>query len=210
MPDLKQVFAQEIIRLARKELKKQSLPLIQANAKLRQELAEVKKGLKAMEKTVAACAAAPKAEAAPATPKAEAEQKPAKKHRFSAKGLHSYREKLHLAQAQLAKLIGVSTRTVCLWEAGKSAPQAKQLEKIYSLRALGKRALKQRCTELGVALASAKKAAKVAKVAKPAKAAKAAKPAKAAKAAKPAKVTAAPAPAAAAAAPAAAGVKPEA
>jgi DNA-binding transcriptional regulator YiaG len=207
MPDLKQVFAQEISRLARKELKKQSLPLVQANAKLRQELAEIKKSLKALEKAIAVGAAAAPAPAAPAAAKADAEQKPAKKHRFSSKGLHSYREKLHLAQAQLAKLIGVSTRTVCLWEAGKSAPQAKQLEKIYSLRALGKRALKQRCLELGVALAPAKKAAKAEKATKAEKAAKAVK---APAGRKGRKAAAAPAAAAPAAAPAAAEVKTEA
>ncbi|MEY2622313.1 MAG: hypothetical protein RIT26_2133 [Pseudomonadota bacterium] len=61
------------------------------------------------------------------------------KLRFRAPGFASLRQKLGLTQADMARLIGVSSLTVLKWEKGASRPRASQLAAIAAVRKMGKR-----------------------------------------------------------------------
>ncbi len=61
------------------------------------------------------------------------------KLRFRAAGFASLRKKLGVTQAEMARLVGVSTITVLKWEKGSTRPRASQLASIAAVRKMGKR-----------------------------------------------------------------------
>lgn len=132
MSTVAEVLKTEITRLARKEIKRELLPLRKqiasqrsAIAALRQQLADVARQVKQRSR-----ATSPTPAAAPAT-----------RARFSAKGLKSLRTKLGLSAANIGHLIGVSGQTVYNWEAGTSRPKPEQLALLRDVRGLSKKAL---------------------------------------------------------------------
>lgn len=133
MPNIMSVLKQEIIRLARKELKGQTLVLKKASAQHRRDIAELKRQVAGLNKPVAVLqkAVLKKLPAVPATEGA--------KVRFTAKGLVAQRKRLALSAADYAKLVGVSGLTVYKWEAGKNRPRKAQVAALAALRNLGKR-----------------------------------------------------------------------
>jgi transcriptional regulator with XRE-family HTH domain len=64
-----------------------------------------------------------------------------KQVRFVPKGLASTRKRLGLSAADLAKMMGVSAQTIYNWERGVTKPRSEQVEKLASLRGVGKRQL---------------------------------------------------------------------
>ncbi len=137
MPDIKAVLSEEIRRLAKKEVKAAVLPLTQTIAEQRRLISELKKRIAEIEK--AACVVK---KAAPA--EAEAETAVGKKLRLNAAGIVRVRTKLKLTQSEFAKLLGVSSHTVSIWELGKVSPRQGTKAAICALRTLGKRELKRR------------------------------------------------------------------
>ena len=99
MSTLATVFKDEIIRLARKEVRAQVEPLRKSSAGYRHQIAELKRTLAQLQRDVAAVSRAGRA-AAPSP----AEQKPT---RFVAKGLCTLRERLGLSPEDLGILAGV-------------------------------------------------------------------------------------------------------
>jgi len=141
MANLAAVLKEEIRRLARKEVRAELAPLRQAVSKqrkaiaaLRRELAQQTKRLAQLERT------SRKGEPAPSAPESSL--------RFSAKGLRSHRARLGLSAADFAALVGVSPLTIYNWEKGKTKPRAAQLEKLSTIRGLGKREAWKRLEEL--------------------------------------------------------------
>lgn len=63
--------------------------------------------------------------------------------RFRASGFVSLRKRLNLTAVEMARLIGVSSQSVYLWESGKSRPRAVQLKSIAEIRKLGKKKVAQ-------------------------------------------------------------------
>lgn len=61
------------------------------------------------------------------------------KHRFSAKGLASQRNRLGLWANDCALLFGTSGHSVYSWEAGTAAPRAQHLPAIAAFKKLGKK-----------------------------------------------------------------------
>lgn len=137
MPDIKAVLSEEIRRLAKKEVKAAVLPMAQTIAEQRRVISELKKRIAEIEK--AACTVK---KAAPA--EAEAETAIGKKLRLNAAGIVRVRTKLKLTQSEFAKLLGVSSHTVSIWELGKVSPRQETKAAICALRTLGKRELKRR------------------------------------------------------------------
>lgn len=86
--------------------------------------------------------------------KAKADGKPVA---LDAAGIRGIREKTGLNQAQFSKLLGVTASTYCQWESGKVKPRAAGLEKIASIKAMGKRDLSRACKEAGIKAKKAKK-----------------------------------------------------
>ena len=74
-----------------------------------------------------------------------------KKARLTSKGIRSLRNKLGLSQAGFAKLVGVTTHAVFLWENKEGALSLRDKTKaaLLSIRGLGAREAKQKLAEGG-------------------------------------------------------------
>jgi len=134
MPNIASVLKEEILRLARKEVRNETEGLKKASAQYRSDIAALKRQTAALEKQLARFE---KKTSNGAAPKAEGE--PTTRLRFSAKRLASQRQKLGLSAGDMGTLVGVSAQTIYNWEAGKSKPRHQQLVAIAALRAVGKR-----------------------------------------------------------------------
>lgn len=137
MPNIASVLKEEIVRLARKEVRAETESLKKASAHFRSDIAGLKKRVSALEKQLAhgEKKAGGKASSSAATASVT-------RMRFSAKGLVTQRQKLGLAAADMGALLGVSAQTIYNWEAGKTKPRAQQLAAIATLRGMGKRKAK--------------------------------------------------------------------
>lgn len=139
MPDIKQIFNDEIRRLARKELKSHLLPLAKQISEQKRTIAELKKQIAELTRRL------PVEEKNEPVVNCDAEA--VKKLRLTAAGIGKIRKKLKLSQNQFAALIGVSGHAVSLWEVGKVSPRANVKAAICALRGIGKRELKRRLAE---------------------------------------------------------------
>jgi DNA-binding transcriptional regulator YiaG len=142
MPNIATVLKEEILRLARKEVRAETESLKKASAHFRADIAGLKKRMTALEKQLSQVGK----KAGKAAPEAAVEG--ATRTRFSAKGLATQRQKLGLPAADMGALLGVSAQTIYNWEAGKSKPRAQQLAAIGALRGMGKRQAKAQLATL--------------------------------------------------------------
>ena len=136
MADIKQVFNDEVRRLARKEVKFAVVPLLKLVAEQKQMIRELKRELAAVKKDMPV-----KEEPVQII---EVDSEDDKKYRLNAAGIIRIRTKLELTQGKFAALLGVSTHTVSMWELDKVSPRANMKKRICQLRAMGKRELKKR------------------------------------------------------------------
>ena len=134
MPNLAEALKSEIARIARKENRGEFAALKKATSLYRSEIAALKRRAQALEQEVRRLRKSVPEELP--RPKAE----PAgEKHRFSAKGLMSQRQRLGLSAADVGLLVGASSQSVYNWEAGSSRPREKHLPALAALRNLGKK-----------------------------------------------------------------------
>lgn len=130
MAKLAAVLKDEIVRLARKEMRAETGTLKKASAQHRTEVAALKRRIAELEKQLKQFTRSSRPAAAPAN---------GAKVRFSAKGLRAQRTRLELSAAKLGALLGVSGQTIYSWEAGTTRPGQDQLPGIVALRKMGKR-----------------------------------------------------------------------
>lgn len=134
MPNIASVLKDEVVRLARKEVRRELEGLKKASAQYRSDIAELKRRLVVLEKKNAKLGNKTSGKAGPV-----AEDADATRVRFSAKGLATHRQRLGLSAADIGALLGVSAQSIYHWEAGKSKPRQQQLAAIAALRKTGKR-----------------------------------------------------------------------
>ena len=134
MANIEFVLKEEIVRLARKELRNETERLKKASAQYRSEIAALKRRSVALEQQISRLEK-------DATKKIEVKANPevATKVRFTAKGFKTLRHRLGLTAELIATLLGVSAQTIYNWEAGNSSPREQQLVRIVMLRGMGKR-----------------------------------------------------------------------
>jgi DNA-binding transcriptional regulator YiaG len=141
MPNIAVTFRQEIIRLARKEIRRETQILRKSSAQYRRLIAELKRETKKLQSDVLRFAL--RASSAPQVPEAESG-----KARFSAKSVIAQRKRLGLSAADYGKLVGVSAQTIFNWEHGTSRPRQAQINALGSLRNMGKRAAMARLEQM--------------------------------------------------------------
>ncbi len=133
---------EEIVRLSRKECRRQIEPLKKPTTHLRREVATLKRQVAQLERMVAMLSrkviGTASVKAATITSTAH----------FSAKGLKAQRSRLDLSAADFGKLLGVSAQSIYNWESEKARPRAEQIAKLAALRGLGKREVAARLTTL--------------------------------------------------------------
>ncbi|MDR7096539.1 helix-turn-helix domain-containing protein [Hydrogenophaga laconesensis] len=138
----------EIARVARKEIKGEISALRKASASHRNDIAALKKIVKAQDtllrQFVRMANRADRAStahhgtseaAAPSAPRAPRVEAAAFDHQAFA----AHRKHLGLTQGQMAKLVGVSALSIYKWESGKVMPRAAQREGVAQALKLGKR-----------------------------------------------------------------------
>jgi DNA-binding transcriptional regulator YiaG len=134
MPNLGNVLKDEVVRLCRKELRKELGPVRKITTAHRRDLAALKRQLAEAQRRVQLLERqAARAGAARPQPSTD------KPVRFVAKGLRSLRQRLGLSAADLARLIEVSEQSVYNWESKKTTPRREQVQALAALRGIGKR-----------------------------------------------------------------------
>jgi len=134
MPNIAVVLKEEISRLARKEVRRQTQALRRASGQYRKDIAEMKRRLFDLQRKVN-----PLQKQVLKNVPSQAAPGGAGSVRFTAKGLRSQRQRLGLSAADYGKLVGVTGQTIYSWEHGIARPRRGQLPRIASVRHLGKR-----------------------------------------------------------------------
>lgn len=129
----------EISRLAKKEVRKEILPLRKIAAGYRREIAQLKRTLASLQRTT-------KQLAKPRL-SSETSMGPDRPVRFVAKGLVSLRKRLGISADQMARLLGVSMQSVYNWERKKATPRKEQVAAIVAFRGVGKKEAHQRLSD---------------------------------------------------------------
>jgi DNA-binding transcriptional regulator YiaG len=124
----------EISRLAKKEVRSETVAIKKASAQYRSEIAALKKRLAVLEAQIKKIG---KASAKASEKSASEDDSPSL--RFRVGGFAALRKKLGLSAAEMGKLIGVSAQSVYHWETGKTKPRASQLAAISAVRKMGKK-----------------------------------------------------------------------
>ena len=133
MPNIAVVLKEEIVRVARKEIRRQTSVLKKMSAQYRKDIAEMKRRVSDLQRKVTPLAEQVLKNVPPQTAEVHAERV-----RFTAKGLRSQRKRLELSAANYGKLIGVTGQTIYSWEGETSRPRKQQVARIASLRHMGK------------------------------------------------------------------------
>jgi DNA-binding transcriptional regulator YiaG len=135
MPNIASILKSEIARVARKEVRGETLQLKKQVSQYRSQIAALKRRAQALEQQLRSLSR--RNGKAAATPSAE--EGAMGTFRFSAKGLKSHRRRLGLSAHDCGILLGASGQSVYKWEDGKARPRAKHLPAIAALRNLGKK-----------------------------------------------------------------------
>jgi DNA-binding transcriptional regulator YiaG len=139
MPDVAAVLRQEILRLARKEIRDQLMPLKKSVSELRKRLSNIQREIGALQRTVRTL----EREAAHRLTEAP-KPVPDTRIRFSPKWVAADRKRLGLSAEDYGRLVGVSGQTIFSWESGASRPREERLVAWAAIRGIGKRAARQR------------------------------------------------------------------
>ena len=134
MPNLASVLRDEISRVARKEVRRETAVIKKASATYRAEIAALKRRALEIERQLRRLGKA----GGPSAPVA-ANDGSLQGTRFSAKSMASQRRRLGLSAAECGLLIGASAQSIYNWEEGKARPRAQHLPAIFALRNLGRR-----------------------------------------------------------------------
>lgn len=143
MPNIASVLKEEIVRLTRKEVRRETEGLKKASAQYRSDIAGLKRRVAELEKQLSRLDKKASSKAA-----SQAEGEAPTRTRFSAKGLAALRQRFGYSAAEMGTLLNVSAQTVYNWEAGKSKPRQQQLAAIATVRGMGKREAKAQLATL--------------------------------------------------------------
>ena len=147
MPNIAAVLRDEIVRLARKEIRQQTEKLRRGAIQHRKSIATLNQTVRDLQRQLALATAHARKASSASTPEAIPSRV-----RFTATGLRSLRKRLDLSADSFGRLVGVSAQTIYNWERGVTRPSGRQLPALASSRLMGKREARRQ-------LESAKKAA---------------------------------------------------
>lgn len=134
MPNLASLLKSEISRLARREIRREVETLKKSSASFRTDIAALKKQVRDLQLELRRTRKTVRAE----EPVSELQEE-ARRFRFRPSGMKAHRQKLGLSAKDYGLLLGASGVSVYNWEEGKSSPRAGALDRIASVRRMGKR-----------------------------------------------------------------------
>jgi DNA-binding transcriptional regulator YiaG len=134
----------EITRVARKEIKTETLQLKKSSARQRSDISSLKKRITDLERSLSKFSR---------TSSVQSDSPPQEEKRplrmtFSPTGLAAQRKRLGLSAQDLGVLVGASAQSVYKWEQGKAKPRATQLVALRGIRSLGKREAAEKLADL--------------------------------------------------------------
>ena len=143
MPNIALILRQEIMRLARKEVRTQTsssrkllIQLRSANTELKRETSDLRAKLARLERRSRSGGDSDRSTSGSGEGQ--------RRMRFNSKGLATHRTKLGLSAADYGRLVGVTGQTIYKWEQGGARPRLSQLTALASIRGLGKREARKR------------------------------------------------------------------
>jgi len=142
MPNFATALKDEIVRLARKELRKEIEGLRKSTSQHRSDISALKRQVATLEKQLGKVE-----KRGPKKALTEEALEPGTPLRFSAERFASQRQKLGLSALDMGTLVGVSAQTIYNWEGGKSRPRPSQLAAVAGLRKIGKREARARLSQ---------------------------------------------------------------
>jgi len=143
MGKLEKNIKSEIVRLARMELRKVSVPLARDVWSLKRAVSQIRKTVLPLQRFTARQQKELENRKIPL----EATPEEVKKSRFSPVLIRSLRKSLRISQKELAILAGVTVGAVHLWEKGKFEPKDKKKAVMVALRNVGRRDVRKLLTE---------------------------------------------------------------
>ena len=135
MSNVASVLKEEISRISRKEIRRETSSLKKSFTTHRSEIAALKRRVLELERQLRRAGRGGRSSA----PTAANGDSATPGNRFSAKSMASQRRRLGLSAAECGLLIGASAQSIYNWEEGKARPRAQHLPAIYALRNLGSR-----------------------------------------------------------------------
>ncbi len=139
MGKVETILKSEIVRLAKRELRRTTVPLRKDVRVLKGRVSQLRKTVAGLEKF----AARRESESAGDRLKLQANPDELKKARFSPRLIHLLRKRLGISQKELATLAGVTVGAIYQWEKGIFEPRNEKKAALVALRKLGRRDVKQ-------------------------------------------------------------------
>jgi len=139
MGKLEGTIKSEIVRLAKREMRKTLVPLGRDVRSLKSTVSQLRKTVLALGRLTAQQQKELKKRKAPL----EATPEEVKKSRFSPALIRSLRKKLGISQKELAILAGVTVGAAHLWEKGNFKPKDEKKAIMVGLRKLGRREVRK-------------------------------------------------------------------
>ena len=133
------IIKSEIIRLAKREMRKVSVPLGRDVRSLKNTVSQLRKSVLAIERFVVQ----KQKELSKREIRLEAPPEELKKSRFSPRLIRSLRKKLRITQKELAVLAGVTVGAVQKWETGKFRPKNDKRAALVGLKKLGRQSVRK-------------------------------------------------------------------
>jgi DNA-binding transcriptional regulator YiaG len=139
MGKVEEIIKSEIVRLAKREIRKIAVPLGRDVWYLKSTVSQLRKALLKLERMTAS----QQKELEKGKRLIEATPEEVKESRFSPRLIRSLRRHLGITQKELAILTGVTTGAAHLWETGQFKPSMKKKAVMVALRKLGRREVRK-------------------------------------------------------------------
>jgi len=139
MGKLEGIIKSEIVRLAKREIRKLSVPLAKDVRLLKNTVSQLRKTVSALERFAARRESELKKEKV----LLEATPEEVKISRFSPRLIRSLRKHLDISQKELAILAGVTVGAIHQWESGIFVPRTQKKSVLVALRKLGRREVRE-------------------------------------------------------------------
>jgi len=139
MGKVEAIFKSEIVRLAKREIRKISVPLGRDVRLVKGTVSRLRKMVLALERF----AARQVAEMGREKVLLEAAPEEVKKSRFSPRLIRALRKRLGVTQKEMATLAGVTVGAIYQWEKGIFEPREQKKGVLVALRKLGRRAVRK-------------------------------------------------------------------
>jgi len=142
MGKLEGIIKEEIIRLAKREMRAKFVPLRRDVRSLKITASQLRKSVAGLQRLVSQ-----QAKQMGPKPVAEVTPEDMKKARISPRLIKSLRKHLGVSQRELAKLVGVTVGAVFQWEKGKFEPKDNKKKLLIGLRKLGRQGARKLLAE---------------------------------------------------------------